>query len=121
MQRLRQRPSNGQSGYDPRGAKYLGGVGTKITGITSRTFKPNLQRVRVTEGGTNKTIMACVQRIRSGMVTKLVKAKPFRLPTAPDAAKKGPSKPEVKKATRRRPRPRSRYVKAATKNPKAGK
>ncbi len=29
-------------------AKYLGGVGTKITGITRRQFKPNLQRVKVT-------------------------------------------------------------------------
>ena len=93
-------------------AKYLGGVGTKITGITRRTFKPNLQRVRVTEGGTNKTIMACVQCIRSGLVTKLVKAKPFRLPAAPDAAKKGPAKAEVKKTVAK---------KAPAKNPKAGK
>ena len=29
-------------------AKYLGGVGTKITGINRRRFRPNLQRVRVT-------------------------------------------------------------------------
>jgi large subunit ribosomal protein L28 len=29
-------------------AKYLGGVGTKVTGITKRKFKPNLQRLRVT-------------------------------------------------------------------------
>ena len=29
-------------------AKYLGGVGTKVTGINRRQFKPNLQRVRVT-------------------------------------------------------------------------
>ena len=28
--------------------KYLGGVGTKVTGITRRKFKPNLQRVNVT-------------------------------------------------------------------------
>ena len=27
--------------------KYLGGVGTKVTGISRRTFKPNLQRVNV--------------------------------------------------------------------------
>lgn len=104
-------------------AKYLGGVGTKITGITRRTFKPNLQRVRVTEGGTNKTIMACVQCIRSGLVTKLVKAKPFRLPTAPDAAKKGPSKPEVKKADAKKAPVKKPEAKAATatKNPKTGK
>ncbi len=37
-------------------AKYLGGVGTKITGITRRQFKPNLQRVRVTaaDGGARR-------------------------------------------------------------------
>ena len=29
-------------------AKYLGGVGTKVTGISRRKFKPNLQRVRIT-------------------------------------------------------------------------
>ena len=61
-------------------AKYLGGVGTKITGATRRTFKPNLQRVKVTEKGTNKTILACVQCIRSGSVVKAVKNAPFRLP-----------------------------------------
>lgn len=82
-------------------AKYLGGVGTKVTGITRRTFKPNLQRVRVTQNGTNKTILACTQCIRSGAVTKLVKAAPFRLPTdakhpAP-AKKEAPKKPEAAK------------------------
>ncbi len=36
-------------------AKYLGGVGTKVTGITRRQFKPNLQRVKVTTAnGTNR-------------------------------------------------------------------
>jgi large subunit ribosomal protein L28 len=29
-------------------AKYLGGVGTKVTGISRREFKPNLQRVKIT-------------------------------------------------------------------------
>ena len=28
-------------------AKYLGGVGTKCTGVSRRTFKPNLQRIHV--------------------------------------------------------------------------
>ena len=28
-------------------AKYLGGVGTKVTGISRRQFKPNLQKVKV--------------------------------------------------------------------------
>jgi large subunit ribosomal protein L28 len=76
-------------------AKYLGGVGTKVTGITRRTFKPNLQRVRVTQNGTNKTILACTQCIRSGAIVKLVKAQPFRLPGA-EGAKKA-EKPAAKK------------------------
>lgn len=59
-------------------AKYLGGVGTKITGITRRKFKPNLQKVHVTlPNGTNKSMRVCVQCLRSGVVRKTVKTKPF--------------------------------------------
>ena len=61
-------------------AKYLGGVGTKITGIARRQFKPNLQNLRVTIGKTNKTITVCTQCIRSGAVTKRVRNRPFKLP-----------------------------------------
>ena len=61
-------------------AKYLGGVGTKLTGITRRQFKPNLQRVRVSTPGGAKRIRVCTQCIRSGAVIKAVKAAPFRLP-----------------------------------------
>ena len=62
-------------------AKYLGGVGTKITGISRRKFKPNLQRVRVTlpDGG-NRTVRVCTQCIRGGAVTKRIRSEPFRLP-----------------------------------------
>ena len=69
-------------------AKYLGGVGTKVTGITKRKFKPNLQRIRVTVGrGTNTSLLVCTQCIKSGKVTKLVKQQPFRLPKVDKAAK----------------------------------
>ncbi len=62
-------------------AKYLGGVGTKITGISRRKFKPNLQRVHVTTAeGTNKTMRVCVSCIRSGAVKKAVRSKPLRVP-----------------------------------------
>jgi large subunit ribosomal protein L28 len=75
-------------------AKYLGGVGTKITGITRRQFKPNLQRIRVTVQGSNKTMRVCTQCIRSGAVTKLVRAAPFKLPAdAKAAAGKAEKKP----------------------------
>ena len=62
-------------------AKYLGGVGTKVTGISRRKFRPNLQQVRVTTAnGTHKTMRVCVQCIRSGAVTKRVHRNPFKLP-----------------------------------------
>lgn len=64
-------------------AKYLGGVGTKLTGITRRQFKPNLQRVRVTTAnGSNKRMLVCTQCLRSGAVVKRVQAKPFALPAS---------------------------------------
>ncbi len=59
-------------------AKYLGGVGTKVTGITRRRFKPNLQRVKATlADGTNRYLRVCAQCIRSGAVRKKVVSKPF--------------------------------------------
>lgn len=68
-------------------AKYLGGVGTKVTGISRRQFKPNLQTVRVTTPkGANKTIRVCTQCIRSGKVTKKVHNAPFKLPSTPAKA-----------------------------------
>jgi large subunit ribosomal protein L28 len=69
-------------------AKYLGGVGTKVTGISRRQFLPNLQNVRVTENGTNKTKRVCTQCIRGGAVTKLIRAQPFKLPAHEKAATK---------------------------------
>ena len=63
-------------------AKYLGGVGTKITGITRRQFRPNLQKVHVTTAnGTHKTMQVCAQCIRSGAVLKRGQRNPFKLPT----------------------------------------
>lgn len=64
-------------------AKYLGGVGTKITGCTRRKFVPNLQKVHVTlPSGQNKTMRVCTQCIRSGAVRKTVKQKPFSMATS---------------------------------------
>jgi large subunit ribosomal protein L28 len=81
------KPSLGNQVTHRGKAKYLGGVGTKVTGITRRTFCPNLQNVHVsTANGTRKTMRVCAQCIRSGAVVKCVRAKPFKLPKA-DAAK----------------------------------
>lgn len=61
--------------------KYLGGVGTKVTGISRRQFKPNLQRVHVTlPSGGNKAMQVCTQCLRSGAVQKTVRRAPFKLP-----------------------------------------
>ncbi len=62
-------------------AKYLGGVGTKITGISRRQFRPNLQRVRITTpNGTNKRIRVCARCLKTGAVARLIRQRPFRLP-----------------------------------------
>ena len=69
-------------------AKYLGGVGTKVTGISRRKFRPNLQNVHVsTANGTRKTMRVCTQCIRSGAITKRIHQSPFKLPKAADAKK----------------------------------
>lgn len=54
-------------------AKYLGGVGTKITGITSRKFRPNIQKVRAVIDGQIVRIKVSAKALRSGMVVKPVK------------------------------------------------
>ena len=62
-------------------AKYLGGVGRKPTGITRRTFRPNLQRIQVEVNGTVQRLRVCVQCIRSGRVRRPEKRKPFQMPS----------------------------------------
>ena len=56
-------------------AKYLGGVGTKITSCTKRTFKPNLQRVNAVIDGVPTRILVSTKAIRNGMVVKPMKRK----------------------------------------------
>jgi large subunit ribosomal protein L28 len=63
-------------------AKYLGGVGRKITGISRRTFRPNLQRIQVEVDGAVKRMRVCVQCIRSGKVKRPQKQKPFQMPSS---------------------------------------
>ena len=56
-------------------AKYLGGVGTKVTGITARKFRPNIQKVRAVIDGQVVRIKVSTKAIRSGMITKPVRRK----------------------------------------------
>jgi large subunit ribosomal protein L28 len=75
------KPAVGNSMTHRGKAKYLGGVGTKVTGITRRKFSPNLQNVHVsTQNGTHKSMRVCTQCLRSGAVTKVVRQAPFKLP-----------------------------------------
>ncbi len=62
--------------YTHRGkAKYLGGVGTKITGKTKRKFKPNIQTVQAVVDGTVRRVKASTKAIRMGLVVKPLKRK----------------------------------------------
>jgi large subunit ribosomal protein L28 len=51
-------------------AKYLGGVGRKVTGISARTFKPNIQKVRALVNGKVMRIRVSAKAIRMGLITK---------------------------------------------------
>jgi large subunit ribosomal protein L28 len=51
-------------------AKYLGGVGRKITGVSKRKFKPNIQRVRAVVDGRVCRIKVSAKAIRMGLVQK---------------------------------------------------
>ena len=66
-------------------AKYLGGVGTKITGISSRKFRPNIQKVRALVDGRVVRIKVSAKAIRNGLVVKPVHRK-YSKPAAPAAA-----------------------------------
>ena len=69
------KPSMGNQ-VETRGkAKYLGGVGTKITGVTSRKFKPNIQKVRAVVDGQIVRIKVSAKALRNGMVVKPVRRK----------------------------------------------
>lgn len=57
--------------YARRGlAKYLGGVGKKITGKTPRVFKANIQKLRVNDEGVARRMKICSKCLRSGKITK---------------------------------------------------
>lgn len=51
-------------------AKYLGGVGRKITGKTKRKFKVNMQRVRALINGSVVRINVSAKAISKGMIQR---------------------------------------------------
>jgi len=50
--------------------KKKGGIGLHTTGISKRTFKPNLQKVRAKVGGSVKSMTVCTSCLKAGKVTK---------------------------------------------------
>ena len=54
-------------------AKYLGGVGTKTTGVTRRKFKPNIQKVRAVVDGRVVRLRVSTKALRMGLVVKPVR------------------------------------------------
>lgn len=51
-------------------SKKQGGIGLHTTGVTKRTFKANLQKVRARVGGGVKSLTVCAACIKAGKVTK---------------------------------------------------
>ena len=51
-------------------AKRKGGIGKKTTGITKRVFRPNVQKIRVIEGGRVRRARVCAACIRAGKIRK---------------------------------------------------
>lgn len=81
------KPSMGNQVEHRGKAKYLGGVGTKITGITRREFKPNLQRVKITTPtGTTRYARVCTRCLKKGVVRKAIQQAPFKLPVGAQKA-----------------------------------
>ena len=56
-------------------AKYLGGIGKKVTSCTRRKFKPNLQTVTAVVDGRPQRIKVSTRAIKNGMVVKPLKRK----------------------------------------------
>ena len=51
-------------------AKYLGGVGKKVTGISKRSFKPNIQKVRAVVNGRIVRLKVSAKALKMGLVIK---------------------------------------------------
>ena len=51
-------------------AKHLGGVGRKVTGISRRKFKPNIQKIRAIIDGKVCRIKVSTRAIKMGLIQK---------------------------------------------------
>jgi len=77
--------------YAHRGkAKYLGGVGIKITGKSKRKFRPNIQKVLAVVDGSVRRIKVSTKAIKMGLVIKPLKRRyAYRPETAEGAVEAG--------------------------------
>lgn len=72
--------------YTHRGkAKYLGGVGTKVTGKTRRRFRANIHNVTAVVDGQVRRVRASAKAIRMGLVVKPLKRRFAYRPQAEQA------------------------------------
>ncbi|MCH2134340.1 MAG: 50S ribosomal protein L28 [Phycisphaerales bacterium] len=55
--------------------KYQGGIGLKVSGLSRRKFKPNIQRVMAVIDGKPVRVKASTRAIRDGKVIKPLKRK----------------------------------------------
>ena len=72
--------------YTHRGkAKYLGGVGTKVTGKTKRRFRPNIQTLTAVVDGSVRRVKVSTKAIKMGLVVKPLKRKFTYRPESSDS------------------------------------
>lgn len=65
------RPVKGRIIHRKGQAKKAGGIGTHVTKKTRRTFRPNLQRIRVRlENGSVQHLWVSVKAIKAGKIIK---------------------------------------------------
>lgn len=65
------RPSKGRHIHRKGQAKKAGGIGTHVTKATRRTFRPNVQRIRVLlPSGEVKRMWVCAKAIKAGKIVK---------------------------------------------------
>lgn len=65
------RPYRGGSITRKGQTKKSGGIGTHVVKVVKRTFRPNLQRVRVRlENGAIKRLWVAVKALKAGLVEK---------------------------------------------------
>ena len=65
------RPTKGRIIHRKGLTKKSGGIGTSVTAVTRRTFRPNVQRVRVRlANGQVKRLWVSVKALKAGKVQK---------------------------------------------------